>query len=663
MPKFLIESSDGAKYEIEAADQQSALAALQQHTSQAPDRSGWLDKADAFVRGAADTVTFGLADKAAAGLGALTGIGGNKGDYEGNLRAQKAINAADERQNPGARIAGQVAGVAVPLLSGNPAAVSALAPVTKYALPEGAGLLARTAANAADAGIYGTIHGFNSNEGDLGDKAAQALQEGGFSALTGAAAPAATGALGFIGAPLVNYVKGVTNPVGRAENYLGRAAMTDLGPDALSVLQSKGAQAAADNVPATLGPLSGENMTKATYNAASTSGPNANTMKDALRVRVEGRPERMAGYIDQNIGPGSRAVAEKAALEEANAKAAEAAYAKAMQSNPPFDMTLAGMLERPELKSALARAQEIHGLRLTAGRTQEPMFAQIQGPNGPMQWPTMEGFQAIKQALDDSVNSAYSAGQSKTGEALKGVRDQLRSRLGALNPDYAAADAQFGAGRNVENAFDLGNGIRGMNYQEVAPAMQAMTPEAQQAMRVGAAGQLNNAAMNNRLSPNALRTPAMRSKLDNLAPTKENAARLQRQAELESAMMREEQKGLFGSRTDENLRSGGDSQNSAGIASALLSQSPVSVGSSLLGAVGRSARGLPGPTLEEVAQMLAVPATDPAFAQVLERIGSGVNKAQRYDATMALIDTLSGRAAGIAGGNAINRGNETRQNK
>lgn len=69
-----------------------------------------MDKIDAAVRGIADTATFGMADRIAAGLGSLTGIGGTAGDYSGNLARERAIDQADEIKNPGSRIVGQLVG-------------------------------------------------------------------------------------------------------------------------------------------------------------------------------------------------------------------------------------------------------------------------------------------------------------------------------------------------------------------------------------------------------------------------------------------------------------------------------------------------------------------------------------------------------------------------
>lgn len=107
---------------------------------------------DAFVRGAADVPTFGFADEIAAKAGSVTGVGGQKGNYEGNLEAQRAIDAQDEITNPGARLAGQVTG--------------------SIALPAGR---ARTVLGAAGEGAaVAGAYGFGSGEGGFVERSKNA---------------------------------------------------------------------------------------------------------------------------------------------------------------------------------------------------------------------------------------------------------------------------------------------------------------------------------------------------------------------------------------------------------------------------------------------------------------------------------------------------------
>lgn len=108
---------------------------------------------DAAVRGAADTATFGFADEIAAGAGALTGIGGQQGNYEGNLELQRGIDEQDGINNPNARLAGQFAGAVA-----NP------------------GLSSRTVLQAAAKGAgAGGLYGYGSGEGGIENRRDSAM--------------------------------------------------------------------------------------------------------------------------------------------------------------------------------------------------------------------------------------------------------------------------------------------------------------------------------------------------------------------------------------------------------------------------------------------------------------------------------------------------------
>jgi hypothetical protein len=106
----------------------------------APEESaGILRGIDDAVRGIADVATFGFADEIAAKVGDLTGIGGERGQYEANLEAQRTRDA----EGGWPRVAGQVAGA--------------------FAVPAGA---ARSVPGAIlQGGAMGGAYGFGSGEG------------------------------------------------------------------------------------------------------------------------------------------------------------------------------------------------------------------------------------------------------------------------------------------------------------------------------------------------------------------------------------------------------------------------------------------------------------------------------------------------------------------
>lgn len=119
---------------------------------QPQEERGLFRRIDDAVRGVADMATFGFADEISAGLGSLTGIGGQAGNYDANLEAQRAR----DREGGWERLGGQVVG----------AFTSPLA-------------AARTIGGAAMQGAaMGGAYGFGSGEGDIGNRARNAAVGG-----------------------------------------------------------------------------------------------------------------------------------------------------------------------------------------------------------------------------------------------------------------------------------------------------------------------------------------------------------------------------------------------------------------------------------------------------------------------------------------------------
>jgi hypothetical protein len=180
------------------------------------DGSDLMRRIDAGVRGAADTLTFGLADELAAGAntvlpldpGARSGFQDGFGSaFRNNLNIQRAVDRADAQDVPVSRGAGQVAGALVPA----------------GAVVRGAGMGGRALATAPNAlraaaagGAYGGAYGFGSAEGNALQRVPEAAVGGGVGAVTGA-----------VGAPVAGFIgRRVAAPVGNAlqagNRFLGR---------------------------------------------------------------------------------------------------------------------------------------------------------------------------------------------------------------------------------------------------------------------------------------------------------------------------------------------------------------------------------------------------------------------------------------------------------
>jgi hypothetical protein len=161
-------------------------------------RDSLLGKVDATVRGAADFLTFGMADEMAAGADALfhpvLGTGQDGGSiserYSHNLEAQRATDKADEEKRGGYRLGGQLAGG---LAGGIGMAGAGLLPSVNAARG-GAGLLPVAGLSALEGGAMGAAQGFGSGEG-ADDRTSKGWEGGKLGSLFGLGAPVATAAV------------------------------------------------------------------------------------------------------------------------------------------------------------------------------------------------------------------------------------------------------------------------------------------------------------------------------------------------------------------------------------------------------------------------------------------------------------------------------------
>jgi len=162
-------------------------------TGTAPVKEGGLSKKlDQAIRSIAEGVTLGYADRIAARLESITGIGGKSGAYQENLKKEQAKTAEvpSEIAIPG-QIAGAVAGTVAgaPIVRGAAAIGGAALPSVANAASKIPGVI-KTALGAAGVGAVA-----GSSQGDTPEQRTQ-------NAATGAAAGAATGGTLAVGGKL-----------------------------------------------------------------------------------------------------------------------------------------------------------------------------------------------------------------------------------------------------------------------------------------------------------------------------------------------------------------------------------------------------------------------------------------------------------------------------
>jgi hypothetical protein len=215
MGVFEITAPDGKIYEIEGANAQGALAALQKHIGGQPSAPsapavappdpfmsstgtevspalaamgyGELAKtagrtADNLVRSAANSMTFGMADRFAGGMDALTG----KADsYAKGVDAQHAETLARRQEQPGAAVVGDVAG-------GLTGGAGLIKNGVTLAGRVGPALLPRVLGYGAEGAAYGAAHGAGNTYSEKPADYIEAAKHGGtLGAVVGGGLPVA----------------------------------------------------------------------------------------------------------------------------------------------------------------------------------------------------------------------------------------------------------------------------------------------------------------------------------------------------------------------------------------------------------------------------------------------------------------------------------------
>ncbi len=141
---------------------------------------------DNAVRGAADTMSFGLADEIAAGANSAFG-----GDYGQELSNQRQI----DEMGGGARLAGQVAGG----IGGGMGLAQRGLSVAYNTAKAGKGFIPVAGSSAAEGAILSGAHGFGSGEGGFENRVDQGVQQGFYGSLYGLGTPIVARGAGAMG--------------------------------------------------------------------------------------------------------------------------------------------------------------------------------------------------------------------------------------------------------------------------------------------------------------------------------------------------------------------------------------------------------------------------------------------------------------------------------
>lgn len=434
---------------------------------------------DSFMRGAADMMSFGLADEISAGMGALTGIGGTFGDYSGNLRRQRITQEIRDRNDPYASTAGRVAGA---VTGGVGMAKIGLSPTANLAAD--ASLGAKIGAGALEGAVYGGAYGLGSGEGAT-DRLKQGAGGAVAGGLIGGAVPIAVEGVKAITKPFRDAISARVHPDAFAARKVTER-MTAAGVDPETMARRM--EANPGMTPADLGGESGRGLLRTTVNIP---GPAKDRVSKQLTLRQFGQGDRLKTAIGRTFADPDGYLNAKDELADAARKVAGPLYERAYSKPTHFSETLEEILTTPAGKRALARAQEL------AANEQQPfrqIFINIRGQARRV--PDTRGWDYIKRALDDMIGEqtdAITRKMSNEGRILTGLKNRMLGEIDRFNPDYKAARQAFSGIAQIDDAMEFGRKALGMSPEAVRREIAGMGASQKEAARVGAAEELRKA--------------------------------------------------------------------------------------------------------------------------------------------------------------------------
>lgn len=649
-----VELPDGRVLEIDAPDAQSAAAAAQKFLAnqqqpqqavapQADPRNNFTGKLDAVVRGAADIFTFGGADELSAGLNSAIGVGqGNTlGErYAKNLQAERDIDKSDYENRFGYRLAGQIgAGI----LGGAGLARAGLS-LSANAANRGANLARLAGASATEGALLSGVHGFGTGEG-VQDRIKKMIMGSVMGLGVGAAAPLVAAGVSAAARPIMARINPERYANAAINNAVQRSGMT--ADDVVNQLRA----AHADNQPVfSVADALGNSGQRTLSTVARNPHNQRQNVVDFLTMRQAGQGRRIANALAEGFDAPQTAAQTQAAMTAARNAAADTAYAAARNQAGPVNITGALRVIDDVLSPGANRVaspasniadDSIEGaLRSVRNR--------LATNNN-----TLTDFSSIlrvKQEVDDMIGAAVRAGANNKARMLTNVRNALDESLSASSAPYAAARNQFAQqSRAIDAIQDGTNASQRGRFEDTIPAFQRMTPEQQQAFRVGYAdpliAQTQQAATGvNKARP--LINDATAAEFPVFAAPNQ-ANRLGQRLSREQRMFETMNQALGGSRTADNIADAADlSRLDPSIMQNLLRGRPVQAATDAIVRLLSGARGETPAVIERMARVLIETRPDVAREMLLQatRRGAADNATRAF--TNSIMLNLAAPAAG-----------------
>lgn len=383
--------------------------------------------ADKGVRLLANGATFGMADRLAGGMDAITGQAPN---YSAGVDAQHARTQAIRDEAPVLAAITEGAG-------GLAGGLGLIKNGVTLAGRVGSSLLPRVAAFGAEGGLYGAATGagntYTGKAQDYLDNAWSGAKMGGIIG----------GALPLAGTASSGVYKIARALMGQNVEGVGRAGSTAL--RAAAQADEAGLRNLPNLGPEAMLPDAGPSMLGLAQGAATGNGPGKTALVDALRARDAGTAERLGQVVDGALGPAPIPSQVDAGIR-ANQRALSPVYNEAFREARAVDM-------RPIAEHIDSLIPDSRG-PVRAALEQVRSDLNIPGNAAHLEV-NPRALLSVRQSIDDALESA----PSNVQKALGDIRTRVDAELARKVPGIKAADAQYAELARQREALEMGQAI------------------------------------------------------------------------------------------------------------------------------------------------------------------------------------------------------------
>jgi hypothetical protein len=509
---------------------------------------GGSDVGRRFLQGA----SFNTADEILAGLTTPLEMIRNRtfNPAEGYRNAKAMQDALLED----ARKEGGVGGTAMEILGGVGTGVGLARAglTTARALAPNAGIGARTASSAADAGGMGLLSGLAEGN-SLTERGQNAVIGGGLGAGLGALAPGAIALGGTVLSPLISNIRARINPQGYAESQIARG-VTESGRTPQQIAGEVGLAAQEGQPMFTVADAMGNPGQRLLSSTARAPGPGRTQVVEFLEDRQGGQGRRVAGALAEGFDTPQTAAQTRQAMTQARDDAADMAYGAARQNAAPVDVS--GVIARIDDTlqpgvNQIARPQ--------SGIASDTVEAALEGvrrrlTDGRSVLTDFTALQRVRGDVSDMIQTAQRQGQGNRARMLGQVLGELDRAMEQASQGFRQANRNFAqSSRNID-AIDEGTtaAMRGRT-EDIVPRFQGLTPEGQGGFRAGYVDPLIQQAQGAAFGVNRARPLTSDAFRDEAAAMAPGNPLLQRRLGRENVMFETRRQATGGSQTADNL--------------------------------------------------------------------------------------------------------------